>query len=110
MSRAAVLIESLVDLDNRMKGIVEDTTHNHPDAHDMDVPSEYRGQVQVTNVKDDEAKNYWGTGLEFYVDVARGETDLMTPDGEAASISDVSRWFDLKTIDHSAGTVGGSSS
>jgi hypothetical protein len=80
-----------------MDDVGEDTTHNMPGTP-MGVPPDYKGLARVTHVSDDMAKKYWGVGYEFYVDMQRGETDLMTPNGVAASIPQVSSWFKLTPV------------
>jgi hypothetical protein len=80
-----------------MDSVGEDTTHNMPGTP-MGVPPDYKGLARVTHVSDEMAKKYWGVGFEFFVDMSRGETDLMTPNGVTASIPQVSNWFKLTPV------------
>jgi hypothetical protein len=80
-----------------MDSVGEDTTHNMPGTP-MGVPPDYKGLARVTHVSDEMAKKYWGVGFEFFVDMSRGETDLMIPNGVTASIPQVSNWFKLTPV------------
>lgn len=65
----------------------------------MGFPSEYRGLAKVVRVKDEAIKKWWGqSGQPLFIDIAKGETNLLTPEGELATMQQVSNWFDLEAI------------
>jgi hypothetical protein len=67
----------------------EMTQHDMPGAVPQGVSSEYRGLAKVVKYTDDNAKNWLGIGMPFYVDMKTGETSLLAPNGDMASVQDV---------------------
>ncbi len=63
----------------------------------MNFPNNYRGLAKVTRVKDQQAKNWMGQDMPIFVDMESGETNLLTPAGQMATVADISKWFDLET-------------
>ena len=96
-TKAREMIQSLHDLDAL---IGEEMTQNSMGGGaSQDTPAEYRGKAKVTGIKDAKAKNWLGQDQMIYVDTNSGETDLMVPGGQMASLSDVQKWFDLEYTD-----------
>jgi hypothetical protein len=96
MTKAAELIKSLTEL-QEMVG-EEMTQHSTETGIPQDFPSEFKGMVKVVNVKDQSAKKFLGQNWMFYVDAAKGETDLMVPGEPNASLNTVKGWFDLEVV------------
>lgn len=91
-TQAREMMEQLRDLEYL---IGEEMTQNPiGNGQIQGFPSEYRGLAKVVRVKDADVKNWWGTDMPIYIDVAKGESNLMTPGGQMASLQDVNRWFD----------------
>lgn len=97
MAKATELIQSLQALEEMFD---EEMTNNPMGGGaPQGFPSEYRGMAKVVKVKDDAVKQWWGqSGQPLFIDVAKGETNLLTPEGELASMQDVTKWFDLEAI------------
>ena len=74
------------------------TTHNIMGGVPMGFPSNYRGLAKVKKILDGEAKDWVGMDQVFYVDVDSGETSLMTPAGDMATIADLTKVFSLETF------------
>lgn len=93
MNKATELMTSLEDLED-FQG--EEMINNPLNGGaPQGFPSEYRGLAKVTKVKDDAVKKWWGqSGQPLFIDVEKGETNLLTPEGELASMQQVSNWFD----------------
>jgi hypothetical protein len=79
-------------------GVVSEEMTSHPIMTGtlMNIPNNYRGLAKVTKVRDEQAKNWIGTDMPFYVDMESGETNLLQPNGQMATVADISRWFDLE--------------
>ena len=79
-------------------GVAEEMI-NHPMMTGMpqNIPGNYRGLAKVTKVRDEQAKGWLGVDMPFYLDMESGETNLLTPAGQMATVQDISRWFDLET-------------
>ena len=63
----------------------------------QNIPGNYRGLAKVTKVRDEQAKGWLGVDMPFYMDMESGETNLLTPAGQMATVQDISRWFDIET-------------
>ena len=97
-TQAREMMEQLADLEHLMG---EEMTQAPISGGALQgFPSEYRGLAKVARVKDAAVKDWWGTDMPIFVDVAKGETNLMTPGGQMASIQDVNKWFDLEEMDN----------
>jgi len=97
MTKAQELVLSLEELE----ALVGEEMTNNPKGGGtpQGFNTEYRGMAKVTKVKDDAVKQWWGqSGQPLFIDVAKGETNLLTPAGELASMADVNNWFDLEAI------------
>lgn len=96
-TQARDMMEQLSELEHLMG---EEMTQNPVGGGTMQgFPSEYRGLAKVVRIKDSEVKNWFGTDMPIFVDVAKGETNLFSPGGQQASIADVNKWFDLEVMD-----------
>ena len=90
-TQAREMMEKLADLDSLIGE--EMTQHPLGNGSLQGFPSEYRGLAKINRIKDADVKNWWGIDMPIYVDVAKGETNLMTPGGQMASIGDVNKWL-----------------
>ena len=97
MTQAREMVERLGQLETLLGE--EMTQHPIGAGSGQGIPSEYRGMAKVVRIKDDEAKKWWGIDMPLYIDTMKGETNLLTPGGQMASIADVNRWFDLEVMD-----------
>jgi hypothetical protein len=97
-TQAREMMEQLQDLSYLVGE--EMTQHPMGNGQMQGFPSEYRGLAKVTRVKDGDVKSWFGMDMPIFVDVAKGETNLMTPGGQRATMDDVNRWFDLEVIDN----------
>lgn len=97
MNKATELMQSLQNLEE----MVGEEMINSPigNGTPQGFNSEYRGMAKVVKVKDDAVKKWWGqSGQPLFIDVKKGETNLLTPEGELASMTDVQKWFDLEAV------------
>jgi hypothetical protein len=96
-TKARNMMERLAELDQ----VVGEEMTQHPIGNGtmQGFPSEYRGLAKVVRIKDADVKNWYGKDFPLYIDVARGESNLLTPGGAMASIQDINRWFDLEVTD-----------
>lgn len=91
-TQAREMMEQLADLEYL---IGEEMTQNPIAGGQIQgFPSEYRGLAKVTRIKDASVKDWFGTDMPIFIDVARGESNLMTPGGQRASMDDCNKWFD----------------
>ncbi len=93
-TKAYEMIQNLYDLDDLLGE--EMTQNSMGGGAAQDAPAEYRGKAKVVGIKDKKAKNWLGQDQMLYVDTASGETDLMVPGGQMATLKDVQGWFDLE--------------
>ncbi len=93
-TQAREMMEKMRDLGNLDPKFEEMTSHPNTGTQLMNFPSNYRGLAKVTRVKDDAAKTWMGIDMPIYVDMENGETNLLTPAGQMATIADVSKLFD----------------
>jgi hypothetical protein len=97
MTKAREIMMNLHELEEL---VGEEMTQNSMgNGKSQDTPKEYRGKAKVVGVKNAEAKKWLGTEREIFVDTGKGETDLMVPGGQRASLADVQKWFDLEFVD-----------
>lgn len=80
-------------------GVVGEEMTQHPMMTGtlMNIPNNYRGLAHVTKVHDEMAKGWLGIDMPFFIDMESGETNLLTPGGQMATVQDISRSFDLET-------------
>ena len=97
MTAARQLIQKLQELDT----LVSEEMTQHPIAGSpmQGFPSNYRGLAKVKSVKDAAAKDWLGINMPIFVDVASGETNVLTPGGQMATVADISKFFDLEVFE-----------
>ena len=95
-TKAREMMENIGDLVT--VGAVDEEMTQHPlmGGTMMNFPGNYRGLAKVTKVRDEAAKNWLGTDMPIYLDMESGETNLLTPAGQMATVADISKWFDLE--------------
>jgi hypothetical protein len=95
-TQAKKMYEKIQDLVN--KGVVGEEMTQHPMMGGtlMNFPNNYRGLAKVTRIRDEGAKNWMGVDMPIYVDMESGETNLLTPAGQMATVGDISKWFDYR--------------
>ena len=96
-TKARTMLEKI----NSLGELVGEEMTNHPmmGGSLMNFPSNYRGLAKVTRVRDEQAKSWLGVDMPIYVDMENGETNLLQPNGQMATVADISKWFDLETFE-----------
>lgn len=96
-TQARSMLEKMADLVGQGAVAEEMTQHPMMAGTMMNIPNNYRGLAKVTKVRDEQAKGWLGVDMPFYMDMDSGETNLLTPGGQMATVADISKWFDLET-------------
>ncbi len=96
-TQAREMMEKMTELTKLSPTFEEMTNHPLMGGSLMNFPSNYRGLAKVTKVRDDAAKNWMGVDMPIYVDMESGETNILTPAGQMATVADISKVFDLET-------------
>ena len=98
-TKAREMLEKMGSLKYLSPEFEEMTQHPMMAGMPMNFPSNYRGLAKVTRVRDEQAKSWLGMDMPIYVDMESGETNLFAPNGQMASVADISKWFDLETFE-----------
>ena len=96
MLKAREMMSKLYQLEQLSEEMAD---HVIPAGMPQGFPSNYRGLAKVTKMMDGGSKNWLGIDMPFFIDIATGESNLLLPNGQMASVSDIAKVAHLEVFE-----------